>query len=222
MANVTATTGWVSGSDDAEPFALSPLTLDAGSNRKLIVTFTSENNTTPEPITITVGGVAPTQTISFTADNTGSSDHHLYFFIWNEAAVASMADGAVSYTDNTTSALKKAAYGMVEDCDQDNLAGAADSDKSDNAQQLVLTTTSGANDLVLVLGRHDINTTTVEFTGVSEIHDSTGHSFGAGNADSVTLDWSTSDACSALAIVLADFVAAGTNRRKRGTLMGVG
>jgi hypothetical protein len=94
---------------------------------------------------------------------------------------------------------------VVEDTDQSALGGFADTDVNDAANQLVLTTTSGASDLVFAAARIDSPTVSCTFTGLTELDGAAvGICHAAGNADSVTIDFSSTDNVSAVAFIMPD------------------
>lgn len=202
-ANVTATTGWVCAAGEAEPSALT-VTIDAGPNRLLVMTLVNENATDPAPSTWTVGGQASSGGMNTTLVVTGAPDHHYYVRFWDETAIAAMSGTSVSYTDGTATTGKLSCYGTVEDVSQTEESAFVDSETINGATQITLTTTSNASDLVIALGRVDAPTTTATYTGITEFADNNGGSAGAGNADSVVVDWSVSDQISAAALVLDD------------------
>lgn len=208
-ANVTATTGWAQGADQSEPNGT--LTIDAGSNRLLIVVMLTESNNDPDPVTFTVGGQAPTESLDFPL-TAFSTDHHHKVWIWNEAAIAAMSGSAASYSDATAATPKKWLYGTIENADQTALGAFDDTDSlgSGGANQITLTTTSDSGDLALITAING-GDNAYGWTGANEVMDDNntvggmrlGFATIGDGTDSVTVTYAAGDA-SATALVILD------------------
>lgn len=190
------------------------VTVEAGANRKFVVTHGEERNVDPAA-TFTVGGQAPTETVRFATTTPTTTDHYHYLYIWNEAAIALMTGSGtptLSYSDANTAVGKGYCYGTIQNTTQANLGTTfTDSDVALNAGSLALTTTSGASDLVLVQSvAEGTGATHTWSAGITEIHDADGgdswrYGVASGNADSVTVTYAVStEDVSAVAMVFPD------------------
>jgi len=147
-ADVTATTGWVCAGDDDPGGAL---TIDSGSNRKLVVIWYRENNTDPNPTAMTVGGQSATESFSYDVVPTGSPHHWQYWWVWNESAIGSMSGSTISLTATTAGFGRGWCYGVIDDTDQTNLTALTDTGQVTNeTTSIAVTTTSSAGDYVVV------------------------------------------------------------------------
>ena len=156
-ANITATTGWVC-TDDADPSGT--LTIDSGSNRKLVVVWFRENNTDPNPTAITVGGQNPTESLSYSDTPLGSPTEWHYWWIWNESAIGSMSGSTLSLTATTATFGRAWCYGVIEDTDQADLTGIPGFATLNEGTSDAATTTSSNGDLIVVSAISDDATVT--------------------------------------------------------------
>lgn len=147
-ADITATTGWTCINSN-EPSG-SP-TIDSGSNRKFVMWGIFESNTDPAP-TITVGGVAETEELTFFYSPTSTVDHHAYVQIWNESAIGSMSGTTISYSDSSGAFNKAFCYGTIEDTDQANLSSFTGTNNVDTGSSLAVTSTSSSGDYLVCSG----------------------------------------------------------------------
>jgi hypothetical protein len=211
-ANVTAPTGFVCQAD-ADPNGT--LTLDAGSNRKLLVFMARQNNTDPAP-TITVDGDAPTETLTFNFDSAVSPEHWHYGFLWDEATIAAMGGSLVAYSGGAGFS-RFWCYGVIEDTVQTNLTSFIGTDAFDSGTELSLTSTSSSGDLIVAGGTVQPETTTfTDWDTLTEHFDADidtkrgGFASGNGGDTPTTVTVSTSGATSGTLIVFEDLASGPT------------
>jgi hypothetical protein len=209
-ASVTATTGWVC-AGDAQPNGT--LTIDAGSNRKLLITHTRENNTDPAP-TITVGGQSATESFVRFYDVSATPDQWVYAWIWNASAITAMSGSAVSFGGATQTFARGWCYGTVENTDQAALGAYDDTDVTSSATSLASTTTSSSGDLIVAAAVMDNAASTfTSWDTLSEVsdvdHDGGRMGFAAGNGGdaTTTVTISAGDDWTLVSLVFANLAA---------------
>jgi hypothetical protein len=209
-ASVTATTGWVC-AGDAQPNGT--LTIDAGSNRKLLITHTRENNTDPAP-TITVGGQSATESFSRFYDVSATPDQWVYAWVWNAAAITAMSGSAVSFGGATQTFARGWCYGTIENTNQAALGAYSDTDVTSSASSLASTTTSSSGDLIVATAVMDNAASTYTswdtLTEISDVdHDGGRMGFAAGNGGdaTTTVTVSAGDDWTLVSLVFANLAA---------------
>jgi len=138
-ANVTSTTGWT-----CQATLPASMTIDSGSNRKVVISNLEEDNT-PESAITSLGGVAPTETITYSETSTGG-DHTHTDWIWNEAAIVSMSGSTISGTDGLEGGW---CVGTIEDTNQAAISSHVGTNVDLSATQIAVTSTSSSGDLIL-------------------------------------------------------------------------
>jgi len=124
------------------------LTIDSGSNRKLIL-IVSEEAASPGPThTITsVGTEAADESIIYN-ETAASGDQIHNWNIWNEATIAAMSGSTLSASGDFNNDMW--CYATVVDADQADLAAHTDTQYCASCTSDSVTTTSNAGDLVVV------------------------------------------------------------------------
>ena len=131
------------------------VTISAGSDRMLVFGQIINQSGQLTISTLTVGGQAASYTRDYFVDN-GTNDLQLQMHIWNEAAIAAMSGTTISYTDDDTYPAPAGwSFGGWENVKQEDPFTATvpvDEDNDLDGQTLNLTTTSTANDYIILLG----------------------------------------------------------------------
>lgn len=125
------------------------VTVDSGSDRHLIYIIGEERTGSPGQTVSSIGGQAPTETLSF-VDAALDQDHHHIAYVWNESAIGSMSGTSVSASGAATT--DQHCYLTVTEADQAAFAGWTDTDSSLSTTSLTLTTTSNAGDFIIANG----------------------------------------------------------------------
>jgi hypothetical protein len=144
FAATIGSSGWTCA--DIEPDAVT-VTIDAGSDRKLVYYFQQESNSGTVISTWTVGGVAATHFLEYD-ELTATNDHWHRLYLWNEADIGTMTGTDVSYADDNAQ-TKRFCYATILDTNQDNIA-LADSVYVASANTIDVDTVSTAGDYVFV------------------------------------------------------------------------
>ena len=131
-------------------------TIDAGSNRKFVLVVMGETDLGSLSVTVTVGGVAPSETITSNLEiGSGAADLALLVYIWNEAAIGSMSGTAISWDDSVTWGKISWAYVTVEDTEQAATANKKATSPSATSLTLTWDETTTSNDQIVAIGLTD-------------------------------------------------------------------
>lgn len=142
---------WATFTNGSDP-AGSP-TIDEGSDRKFILAVLGECDTNTLSVTVTVGGVAPSESLEYALElGSGGADLAINVYIWNESAINSMSGTSISWSDLITWSKISWSYMTVTGADQDT--SVYDDDSSSSATSLTITwpSSTDANGLVLAFG----------------------------------------------------------------------
>ena len=214
MANVTATTGWV-WSHNADPSG--DLTIDSGSNRKLVLIWARENNTDPNPTSMTVGGSSADEFLKYEVSVIGQPLQWHYWWIWDESTIGGMSGTTVSLTATTAAFGRAWGYGVIEDTNQAALSSLTDTVYDNDANASInITTTSDSGDLITVTGI--IDSASEAFTSwdtLTEIVDTSangcivGFAAGDGGDNTTTVVITSASDTSLSSLVFPDFTGGG-------------
>lgn len=128
-------------------------TIDAGSNRKFVLAVMGETDLGSLSVTVTVGGVAPSETITSNLEiGSGAADLALLTYIWDEADIGSMSGTAISWSDGVSWAKISWGYVTVEDTEQAATANKKLTSSSNTSLTLTWDETTTSDDTVIALG----------------------------------------------------------------------
>lgn len=197
------------------------VTLDAGSNRKLFFSISSEVNTTPQGDVATVGGQAETETFVYT-ETSATQDHHHEVWIWDETAIAAMSGSSVSGTEGGS--VNMFCWGVVTDAIQTALSAHTGTDYQASSATATVTTTSTANDFIFASAVRSTGTSATfdSWDTLTEDFDAAGGSqrlgaaSGTGGDNSTVITMSSSSEITAAALVFANAAAADDDWLRQG------
>ena len=158
---------WATLTQGSDPDNVSVANIDAGSNRKFVLAVVGENNTSPT-VTVTIGGVAPSESLEYDLTVTGTADLFIRTYIWNEVAIASMSAADISWSDGVV--WSKISWSYITITGTDQGTSVYDDAGNEDTQSITITwpSSTDSNGPILVMGASDSANRPISFdTGIT-------------------------------------------------------